>query len=211
MDTYRNFAALKNAQRENEDFHVRVLAREGAPVVVIAPHGGAIEPGTSEIAEAVAGNDFGLAIFAGTKDSGNSILHITSTNFDEPRCVALVQESQKVVAIHGEDSAAAIVFLGGKDVLTGAQVRAALERAGYAVQEHDNPELQGTADRNICNRSKRGAGVQLELSRGLRATFFEALNAAGRKRPKPELMRFAQTVREGLTSAPSDCVGPCTI
>jgi phage replication-related protein YjqB (UPF0714/DUF867 family) len=53
-------------------------------VAVIAPHGGGIEPGTSELATAIAGDDFSLYLFEGLKSAGNGELHITSTNFDEP-------------------------------------------------------------------------------------------------------------------------------
>lgn len=198
MDAYRNFSDLMAAEREGVDFCVRLLSRTGAAALVVAPHGGGIEPGTSEIAQAIAGDDLSLAVFEGIKSAGNAILHITSTNFDEPRCLAMVETAKRVLAIHGEESNTEIVFLGGKDIVTGARVRDALAEAGYAVRQHPNAELQGVTDKNICNRNKRGVGVQLELSRGLRAKFFRALNAAGRKQPTAELTRFAKAVRVGL-------------
>jgi phage replication-related protein YjqB (UPF0714/DUF867 family) len=42
----------------------------------VAPHGGAIEPGTSEVAKQVADNDLSLFIFEGIKPKGNKRLHI---------------------------------------------------------------------------------------------------------------------------------------
>jgi len=198
MDVYRNFAELSKKEQEGIDFFVTAVKREGSNTTMVAPHGGAIEPGTSEVAQAVASNDVSLALFEGINPTNNNRLHITSTHFDEPRCVALVQESDTVVAIHGEGSSEIAVFLGGRDNDLGAQLKAALERHGYAVRTNENPELQGFASTNICNLGRHGAGVQLELSFGLRKTFFHSLTTKGRKKPTDELFRFAAAVREGL-------------
>ena len=167
----------------------------------MSPHGGCIEPGTSEVAKEIAKNDLSLAIFEGRKSSGNTALHITSTNFDEPRCVRLIQESNNVVAIHGEGSAETVVFLGGIDQDLGEHLEVALERHGYKVKIHENSNLQGIAAANICNRGRRGVGVQLELSAGLRRTLFDSLTDKGRKKPTDELKKFATAVREGLNAA----------
>jgi phage replication-related protein YjqB (UPF0714/DUF867 family) len=201
MDVYRNFVELSEAEREDIDFRVTAVKREGSSTVIVAPHGGAIEPGTSEVAKEVANNDLSLAIFEGIKSKNNKRLHITSTNFDEPRCVELVQESNTVVAIHGEGSNELSIFLGGRDDELGVQLKAALERYGYAVKTHVNPDLHGLAAANICNRGRLGAGVQVELSSGLRQTFFRSLTNIGRKKPTDELVRFAAAVREGLHAA----------
>ena len=201
MDVYRDFAELNAAEKEGVDFRVYAVNREPSHTVIVAPHGGAIEPGTSEVAREVASNDLSLAIFEGIKPRDNNRLHITSRNFDEPRCVELVQESDSVVAIHGERSAELAVFLGGSDADLGARIRVALEHHGYAVKTHADPDLQGRASGNICNRGRSGMGVQLELSSGLRKTFFRSLTASGRKTPTDELTRFAAAVREGVLTA----------
>ena len=201
MDMYTNFAEFNVAEREGIDFLVRVMRRENALTVVLAPHGGGIEPGTSEVVCKIAGDDLSLAIFEGKKSTDNARLHITSTNFDEPRCLELVLAADYVIAVHGEGSEEPVVFLGGRDTELGAQLPKALERHGYNVKVHGNPELQGIATTNICNRGRRGAGVQLELTSGLRKTFFQSLTAAGRRKPTDELAKFACTVREGLRTA----------
>ncbi len=201
MDVYRNFAELSKTEREGLDFRISAVKREGSSTVIVAPHGGAIEPGTSEVAKEVANHDLSLAIFEGIKPKDNKHLHITSTNFDEPRCVELVQESNTVVAIHGEGSDELSVFLGGRDGSLRAMLISALERYGYAVKTHGNPDLHGLATENICNRGRHGTGIQLELSSGLRQTFFQSLTDKGRKKPTDELFRFAAAVREGLHNA----------
>jgi len=198
MDVYSNFAELKQAEREGVDYRVCIVRRDNSSIVVLAPHGGGIEPGTSEVATKIAEKEFSLAMFEGKKPTGNARLHITSTNFDEPRCLQLAQMTDSVIAIHGEGSKERVVFLGGRDEKLGAQVRAVLESQGYQVKIHENPELQGIATVNICNRGRRGAGVQLELSSGLRKAFFESLTTEGREKPTDELAKFASAVREGL-------------
>lgn len=197
-DTYANFAALNAKEREDVDFCVCVILRESTSTVILAPHGGGIEPGTSEIAKQIAGKDLSCATFEGLKPAGNSRLHITSTSFDEPRCLALVMASDNVLTIHGERSEKPIVFLGGRDPVLGECIRTALTDAKYIVEVHKDPNLQGMGLTNICNRGRKRAGVQLELSHGLRALFFASLNAEGRTKPTKELVKFTAAVRKGL-------------
>lgn len=76
------------------DYEIRSKIVPSSIVVVLAIHGGGIEPGTSELANQI-GNEgnYTLYGFDGMKSSGNSDLHITSTRFDEPLCLNLVQNS----------------------------------------------------------------------------------------------------------------------
>ena len=162
------------------------------------PHGGAVEPGTSEIAKAVAAHSLNLAIFEGIKAQGNSDLHITSTNFDEPRCVRIVEQADFVIALHGERSADKVVYIGGADAILSKSITLALAEAGYEVRKHQSRNLQGMAPQNICNRGRRNVGVQLELTKGLRATFFSSLTAEGRKSKTSEFHDFVGTLHRGL-------------
>ena len=91
--------------------------------------------------------------------------------------------------------------MGGRDDSLRAKLIAALERYGYVVKTHGNPDLHGLAAENICNRGRHSAGIQLELSSGLRQTFFQSLTDKGRKKPTDELVRFAAAVREALHNA----------
>ncbi|MCU7917188.1 MAG: poly-gamma-glutamate hydrolase family protein [Candidatus Thiodiazotropha sp. (ex Epidulcina cf. delphinae)] len=201
MDTYRNYGELAAQEQEGSDFSVKVVDRANAKTLLLAPHGGAIEPGTSEIARAIAGDDLSYYLFEGIKSSNNRILHITSTNFDEPRALEIVEEFQNIVAVHGEGSEDEIVYLGGRDNGLLNHLKAALVEAGYTTETHTNPSLQGKSLNNICNRGCSSAGVQLEVARGLRRRFFSALNSAGRKDPTAKLNLFASAIRNGLQKA----------
>src|SRR5580693_5386201 len=98
-DRYKSFVELAGNEKENSDFRVRSRACRGTPAV-IAPHGGGIEPGTSELADSIAGADLSFYAFEGIKRTGNAVLHITSGRFDEPQGIALVAASPRVVALH---------------------------------------------------------------------------------------------------------------
>ncbi len=196
MDKYPNFAAL--AAAESEDSFLISVRPKGSTVVIVAPHGGGIEPGTSEIACAIAGEDFSYYLFEGTKTNGNSVLHLTSSNFDEPRCLCLLRTAQTVVTIHGEESKRKVVYLGGRDSALIAALRCALKSHDFAAETHSDPNLQGKLPSNICNIGRSRKGVQLELSKGLRRSFFASLDHAGRRQATGQLGKFSEAVRQVL-------------
>jgi len=169
VDRYRCFADLAAGERVGVDYRVRVIDR-GSAVAVVAPHGGAIEPGTSAIAAAIAGDDGSVYCFEGLRAGrAHGDLHVTSMRFDEPAACALVAGCETVVAVHGrmdgDDPAA--VWVGGRDAGLRAAVAAGLAAAGFAALA-DGHRLMGLEAANICNRGRRGMGVQLELPRALR-------------------------------------------
>ena len=47
-DTYASFSQLSARKREGHDYLI-TISRRDSPIAVIAPHGGGIEPGISEI------------------------------------------------------------------------------------------------------------------------------------------------------------------
>jgi phage replication-related protein YjqB (UPF0714/DUF867 family) len=167
MDRYSSFFELAGHQTEGVDFKVEYVCRN-SPVAVIAPHGGEIEPFTSELAEMIAGSAFSYYTFKGVKASGNRHLHITSHRFDEPRALTLVSRSEIVLAIHGHKNVhEAFVMVGGKDTRLSASLTTALANSGFSVKP-PRKGLHAVHPRNLCNRGKRGKGVQIELSRKLR-------------------------------------------
>jgi phage replication-related protein YjqB (UPF0714/DUF867 family) len=195
-DKYKDFADLARHEAAGVDY--RILARAAQPgLVVVAPHGGGIEPGTSEVANAVAADDFGFYAFEGLKSQGNGDLHITSTRFDEPVCLSLIGRSQVVLTIHGEHGQAdgPVTFVGGLHLALRRRVTAALRLRGFIVERHPSPDLQGLEPNNLCNRGQAGKGVQLELSRELRLQMFESLSRQGRQRIRPKFRAFVAALR----------------
>jgi phage replication-related protein YjqB (UPF0714/DUF867 family) len=195
-DKYPNFEELSQNETSGIDFGI-ALRRARDAFAIVAPHGGGIEAGTSEIADAIADEDFSFYAFEGLKSSGNADLHITSTHFDEPMCLTLVGRSEVVVTIHGEDSDEdPIVFVGGRDSELGDSLTTGLTAEGFDVRQH--PDLQGLEPDNVCNRGTTGAGVQLELSRRLRRQMFSSLSRKGRKCTTLRFHEFVNAIRSVL-------------
>ncbi len=188
-DRFGSIAELAAATREGVDW--RVEARPGrTDALVLAPHGGGIEPGTSELARAVAGERHALYLFEGLRGDGNGELHVTSTRFEEPRLTPLLAQAARVLALHGCVGDEPAALLGGRDEALVARLGRSLRRAGVEVRPAP-ADLGGESPRNVCNRGRSGRGAQVELTRGLRASLFAGLGAAGRARPTP---RFAEVV-----------------
>jgi phage replication-related protein YjqB (UPF0714/DUF867 family) len=164
-DTYANFSALACSEA-SDAWNVLTVDRPGSGVLIIAPHGGGIEPGTSELARMIAGEDYSLYCFEGLKERGNRDLHITSHNFDEPRALELAARSSFVVAIHGCLGTDAI-YLGGRDSALIDLLTHSLQRARLPVFASDH-RYPARHPNNICNRGTRGIGAQLEITRDLR-------------------------------------------
>lgn len=201
-DKYADFDELSRGEAAGVDY--RILLRQAGPAfAIVAPHGGGIEPGTSELADAAAGDEHSFYAFLGLKRSGNEDLHITATRFDEPLCLTVVARSGVVVTLHGEHSEddGSGVFLGGLDDALGQRVRAALEARGFTVGRHPDPGLQGLEPTNLCNRGMSGRGVQLELSRTVRQEMFESLTREGRRHRTPRFEDFTGALRTALLGA----------
>jgi phage replication-related protein YjqB (UPF0714/DUF867 family) len=175
---YRSFADLAAVQVRGRDYEIEVRCRPDSPVAVIAPHGGRIEDGTSEIARAIAADDLNLYLLEGTRPSLNyRALHLTSHLFDEPQCLALIRECRFVVAIHGCAGRDQRVLLGGRDVALKDRIAAALAAESLLAlgDGHHFPALHLD---NVCNRGAGGRGVQLEITHPLRRSM-QAVRLAG--------------------------------
>ena len=191
-DRYRSFTALDAEQRRGIDYCIRLQDR-GTAIVVIAPHGGGIEPGSSEIAMAIARNDYSFYTFEGLLPGRpHRDLHITSTSFDEPQGLALISAADTAIAIHGRadgDNPRTIWAGGRADGLRDA-IALSLVASGFHTTNIDG-RLAGREAANICNRSTSGAGVQLEVPRTMRDNL---------RCDQAALQRFSHAVRQALSN-----------
>lgn len=171
-DKYGCFVEL--ARSESADMF-EIVERFGTMrhISIIAPHGGRIEPGTSQIARAIAGDLFNAYCFEGKRPRFNDHLHITSTNFDEPKALSMAGASEYIVTVHGCRDRSRHVYLGGLDFELIEAAERNLKQQGFFVGAHSNPRLQGKSRSNICNRGRRGVGLQLEIARDLRDEMIE--------------------------------------
>jgi phage replication-related protein YjqB (UPF0714/DUF867 family) len=167
-DRYSSFAELAASEQIDVDYRIRIEDR-GTSIIVIAPHGGHIEPGTSQIAAAIANAELSLYAFEGVRPGRpHGDLHITSTNFDEPNALNLVRRTQTAIAIHGRrDKEGPSVWVGGLATFLRDKLVSALNSAGFDATIAKG-HLAARDARDICNRGMSGAGVQFELARTLR-------------------------------------------
>jgi phage replication-related protein YjqB (UPF0714/DUF867 family) len=156
--------------------------------VITAVHGGGIEGGTSEVALAVAGyhpatfapatdalglHDFWM--FEGLLSDGNTRLHVTSTNYDEPIALELIQNTRRCLSLHGcsDDDAKGKVQIGGLDAELKEILLEELTIAGIPAEIATTPALNGSDPANICNKTQTCMGAQLEMGATFRASLFE--------------------------------------
>jgi len=197
MDSYSDFSELRQNEKEGEDYVI--LCREtNSKIAVIAPHGGGIEPGTVDIADAVAGSEHTFYAFKGIKKTGNRILHINSNKYDEPEGLRISKHAHIVVSIHGCRGRKEMVLIGGKNRKLKQIFMFQLREAGFNAVVSEVCGLLGKNPKNICNRCKSGKGVQLEISRGLREKMFDNLSHRSSRKKTVVFYDFVSSLRSVL-------------
>lgn len=199
-DLYTTFTALEASESRGVDFETH-LRTTPSGWLVVAPHAGGIEPGTSEIALAIAGTDHSFYLFEGMKTSGNDILHIASTRFDDPALLDLLRQSGRVITVHGCTGAGEMIFIGGRDENSAALILESLLHAGIDGRRAGTISFRGADPRNVCNRNRTGSGVQLEFSEGLRSRLFRDLTRAGRLSPTPLFLDVVRSIRRAMAAS----------
>ena len=152
-----------------ESQHVAIVAKkhDRSQIAILALHAGAIEPMTGEIATAIAGCRHRLYCFVGRSPVDNLRLHVTSTQFDEPKLRSILRGAKTALAIHGSaDYARAVTLVGGTNGRLAERIGLALDRAGFSIAEAPQ-HLSARSPDNLVNRVPFG-GVQLEPTRRLR-------------------------------------------
>lgn len=196
-DNYANFAELAAANVRGVDYNI-ITRSTTSDVAIIAIHGGGIEPGTTELASQIAVDKFNYYTFYGMKSSNNSFLHITSNNFDEPLARNMVSKSSKTLSIHGCAGTDKFTYVGGLDKVMAAKVKKSLKAAGFKVMDAPS-NLDGSNTLNIANSNAAGAGVQIELSNGLRASFFKDLTTNGRLTKTDAFNKYVNAINSSFT------------
>ena len=197
------------------------LSRTGEvpKTVVIAPHGGGIERGTSELCLAVAGYHpamlpelppagvtYDYWMFEGVRDDDNRFLHVPSIGCDDGMAVSLCAGALNALSLHGfepdDPPDDQVVLVGGRNrVLRKLLVDGFEPTSVKAVDAGSigNDELDGNDPHNIVNRTLTGTGAQLELSEPLRNTMFGENTRPRRKHTTTEVFwTFVAVCRDAL-------------
>lgn len=196
-DNFENYFELAKHYRVGSDFKIQQKNR-GGKIIVLAPHGGGIELGTTELVTAIAGRDLSYYIFEGYLPGygQNRKLHITSSRFDEPICQGLIGQFERSLSIHGCTGSERMIHLGGLDSQMKELLFTQLRQKDYPVQV-DSQQYEGLYPDNICNRTRSGRGVQIELSAGFRRDLFlDWKNRMGRQVITKLFKQFVSDLRE---------------
>ncbi|MGW3263196.1 poly-gamma-glutamate hydrolase family protein [Streptomyces sp. NPDC001056] len=178
---------------------------------VIAPHGGGIEAGTSELCMAISGytpfeadTDPASAAVAGEPQrdywmfetlANSAAQHVTSTHCDDPAALAVCTGNLYAVSLHGfDETTEKKVIIGGRDARLGRNLLAAFTKYGLTSPAADpdrdvtvvladaSTSIDGDDPANIVNRTRTGAGAQLEISTALRKAMFGDFSGAAKRR-----------------------------
>jgi len=200
MDSYNNFLELQKNHHVDIDYRIKT-SPHSETIIILGIHAGGIEPGTSELARAIAGPDLSLYLFEGLLADSRP-LHLTSTHFDEPLCLDMLKKHRGALSIHGFRASATdpLIYLGGNDLALTHHLLNALILNGYPARINTG-KYAATAPENVCNRTISGQGVQIEISSTLRRQFFLDLSSpAARKNTTPKFKHFVQILRSVLLS-----------
>ena len=183
--------------------------------IVMAIHGGGIEPGTSEIALAVAGyhpdtlvasvDDLGLHdfwLFEGLLPSGNGKLHVTASHYDEPIATELVQNARRCISLHGcsDTQANGKIQIGGLDFELRDIVLEELTIAGIPAEITTNKMLRGESPDNIANKTKILGCAQLEMGTSYRSSLFGTNTQPQRKKTtNPQFWLLVEALRKAMS------------
>lgn len=206
LDYYSNFNDLKRHTMRNKDWKIITKRHNHSDILITAIHGGSIEPGTTEIARRISNiGQYNFYTFEGLRSDNNAQLHITSTVFDEPQLLDMLNHSSKTISIHGYAGDEPIVYVGGKDKKLVQALRHSLTHHGFTVQTTPKG-IEAMSDNNIINRDKKDTGVQLELTTRQRALFFKHNNLNKNNRQSSKnytrtFYQFAKAVNQGIENA----------
>ena len=201
MRSTPDYHSYHELARQEPSAHYRIRrARRHSAVLILTPHGGGIEPGTSELVLALAGEAYAYYCFEGIRQHGNDRLHITSTHFDEPLGREMAASADWVLAVHGCGDRREKVFIGGLHETWIERFLQGFGAAGFTA-ERGFGKISGRNPRNICNHGREGCGVQMEVSEGLRRRMFGGLDREGRRHPTGLFDAFVRAGREVLADA----------
>jgi len=175
-DKYKNFLDLKTHRPKSF-----IISKKSSNnnFLIFTPHGGGIEPGTTEICKWFGEQSFSYYSLTG-KGSKCNELHITSTRFDEPSLLKMLRLHLHSISFHGMSDSMkrkynADIFLGGLNIELRNTLKKELKNKKYSVatsMEYPKSKLAALNNKNITNKCANRGGVQIELSESLRGSFF---------------------------------------
>ncbi|MEV6309998.1 poly-gamma-glutamate hydrolase family protein [Streptomyces sp. NPDC051840] len=201
---YLNFRHLAGDNALGIDYDIKNRYGAGVYLLHAAVHGGAIEPGTSALAEYASAGGAWYS-FEGLNALTAANLALPVTGFDEPFGVVNTANSTRTVLWRGSPDlreSEQITYVGGADTVLASLIVQELTGAGFATEQAPVSYL-GDDPGNLCNRNKSRAGVQLHLSLSLRRSFFTGGDLSAGD-PLPPFLAYGDAVRRACALVPLD-------
>lgn len=180
-DKYQSMTQLESETVEGVDWK-KDTRDNGTKVLIVAPHGGNIEQGTTEATKALAqkGN-YDYFSFEAIRPKNNTELHVTSTHYDDPTLNQMIKNRTATISIHGAAGTNQIIYLGGPRSTLRDEMETQLKSSGFTVMVPPD-YIGGVKKNNFINREENNTGVQLELTTALRKAFFNNGDTSNKNR-----------------------------
>src|SRR5699024_387972 len=186
-----SFEKLESEEVENEDYTIN-SKDTGSDTLLIAIHGGGLEPGTTELVEYIAKeNNYSYYTFNGIKKSGNRKMHITSTDYDEPLALELVNKSLITLSFHGYDEPnKKHTYVGRLDTALVKKVNGKLNEDNFSASI-EQERIDASEKDNIVNQNNKNKFAQIELSTDKREKFFKNISLSRKNRKNKQSAFYA--------------------
>jgi phage replication-related protein YjqB (UPF0714/DUF867 family) len=174
---------LERSTKRGKDYEIQSWYRPEKPLV-FAIHGGNIESGTGELAQAIAAQGWSLYHFKGItapdydhKIKQSGFMHLTSHKFNAPLALEMAQKSKDCLSLHGFSALKHKVdfCVGGANKNLRLKLTQTLRKnfPKYKSCELCCPPYLGRHPKNIVNRCA-SLGVQVEMSPRVRGRILKS-------------------------------------
>lgn len=201
-DHFRSMTQLFAHTKEGVDWKKETKKRV-SNVIIVAPHGGNVEKGTTELTKMVANdNHYDYYSFTILNRKNPEKFHVTSANYNDPTLLKMVKSKDFAVSIHGAKGDKPVIYLGGLDRQLKEAIKQQLVKAHFNVKIAPT-YLGGDLKQNFVNRDFKDKGVQLELSTAFRKSLFINENMSPKSRSdknnwSPVMYKFSDALDKAI-------------
>ncbi|MFC0137942.1 hypothetical protein CD127_06920 [Staphylococcus petrasii] len=201
-DHFRSMTQLFANSQEGVDWK-KEIKRAGSNVIIVAPHGGNIEKGTTELTKMVANhNHYDYYSFTVLNKQNPEKFHVTSSHYNDPTLLNMVKSKDFAVSIHGAKGDKPVIYLGGLDTELKEAIKQQLLKQHFTVKIAPS-YLGGDLKQNFVNRDFKDKGVQLELTTAFRKSLFTNENMspksrANKKNWSPVMYKFSDALDKAI-------------
>ncbi|MCJ1661261.1 poly-gamma-glutamate hydrolase family protein [Staphylococcus sp. NRL 18/288] len=201
-DHFRSMTQLFANTKEGVDWK-KEIKKTGSNVIIVAPHGGNIEKGTTELTKMVAKhNHYDYYSFTVLSQQNPEKFHVTSSHYNDPTLLNMVKSKDFAVSIHGAKGDKPVIYLGGLDTELKEAIKQQLLKQHFTVKIAPS-YLGGDLKQNFVNRDFKDKGVQLELTTAFRKSLFinedmSPKSRANKKNWSPVMYKFSDALDKAI-------------